>query len=373
VDKEKPMNWSWRLGKIAGIDLYVHFTFLILLGWIAISNFSETGSLAAAARGLAFILTLFAIVVLHELGHALAARKFGIATRDITLLPIGGVARLEKMPDKPVQELVVALAGPAVNLVLALLLYVWLKFGPGLQPTHQALQVGGNFLDQLFWVNVSLAIFNLLPAFPMDGGRVLRALLALNMDYVRATRIAAWIGQTLAMVLGFFGLFSNPFLVLIAFFVWLGAAQESSAVQIRSALSGIPVSRAMITDFRTLAPGNTLSEAAGLVLAGFQQEFPIVEEDRLIGILTRNAIITGLAEQGENCLLGERMQTGFQSLAPDEMLETVFQRLQESPQQTWPVLRDGKLVGILNAENLGELLMIRESIQQASNRSSPKG
>lgn len=363
------MNWSWRLGKIAGIDLYVHFTFLILLGWVAISHYLQNGSVADAALGLGFILSLFAIVVLHELGHALAARYFGIQTRDITLLPIGGVARLEKMPDKPLQELVVALAGPLVNIVLAGLLFLWLQLGPGLQSIEQASQVGGSFRAQLFWVNVSLAAFNLLPAFPMDGGRVLRALLALRMDYVRATQIAASIGQSLALVLGFAGLFSNPFLVFIAFFVWLGAAEEASLVQIRSALSGIPVSRAMITEFRTLAPGDPLDLAASHVLAGFQQDFPVTENGQLVGILTRSALIAGLAEKGATATVGEKMQTDFQTLSPGEMLESVLPRLQESPLQALPVLRDGELVGILNAENLGELLMIREAIQRADKRS----
>lgn len=365
------MNWSWRLGKIAGIDVYVHFTFLILLGWVAISHYTSTGSIAAAAKGLVFILTLFGIVVLHELGHALAARKFGIPTRDITLLPIGGVARLEKMPEKPAQELIVALAGPAVNVALAILLYLLLQLGPGLQPTAEAVQVGGRFLDQLFWVNVSLAGFNLLPAFPMDGGRVLRALLALRMDYVKATQIAASIGQAIAMVFGFLGLFSNPFLVFIAFFVWLGAAQEASMVQLRSALSGIPVRHAMITDFQTLAPGDALTVAAKHVLAGFQQDFPVREAERLVGFLTRSRLIAGLAEKGEAGTVGELLQPNFATVSPDEMLETVLPRLQESPQQALAVVERGELVGLLTPENLGELLMIREAVQQAATRRRP--
>jgi predicted transcriptional regulator len=240
-----------------------------------------------------------------------------------------------------------------------------------LQPTQQAMQVGGNFLDQLFWVNVTLAVFNLLPAFPMDGGRVLRALLALRMDYVKATQIAASIGQAIAIVFGFLGLFSNPFLVFIAFFVWLGAAQEASMVQLRSALSGIPVSRAMITDFRTLAPEDSLTVAASHVLAGFQQDFPVQAQGKLVGILPRGHLIAGLADKGETATVGELMQSNFQTVEPGEMLEAVFQRLQESPQQALPVLKQGELVGLLTAENLGELLMIRDALQQASARRSP--
>src|SRR5207244_1426998 len=182
------MKWSWKVGSVAGIDLYVHATFFLLIAWVGITYWLAGGS-AAALDGIAFILALFAIVVLHELGHALTARRFGIPTRDITLLPIGGVARLDRMPQDPKQELLVALAGPAVNVVLAAILFVVLELGEGLAAYGQVVRVGGSFLDQLFWVNVSLAVFNLLPAFPMDGGRVLRGLLALRMDYLRATQI----------------------------------------------------------------------------------------------------------------------------------------------------------------------------------------
>ncbi len=226
------MGWSWRIGRIAGIDVYVHFTFLLLLAWVGIEHYLAHGDIGEAMGGLAFILALFGIVVLHELGHALTARRFGIRTRDIILLPIGGVARLERMPDDPRQELLVALAGPAVNVVLAAVIYVVLSFGQGLSPVGEAMRVGGGFLEQLFWVNVSLALFNLLPAFPMDGGRVLRALLSLRMERVRATEVAARIGQGLALLLAFLGLFSNPMLVFIGLFVWLGASEESSMVQV---------------------------------------------------------------------------------------------------------------------------------------------
>jgi len=225
------MSWSWRIGRIAGIDVYVHATFLLLLAWEALRHYQAHGDPAEALAGLVFVLVLFGIVVLHELGHALAARSYGIRTRDITLLPIGGVARLERVPREPGQELVVALAGPAVNVVLAAGIYLGLALGRGPSPYGESLRVGGGFLDRLFWVNVSLAVFNLLPAFPMDGGRVLRAVLALRLDYVRATRVAASVGQGLAFLFGILGLIYDPFLIFIALFVWLGAAEEASKVQ----------------------------------------------------------------------------------------------------------------------------------------------
>jgi Zn-dependent protease len=362
------MSWSWRIGRIAGIDMYMHFTFLILLGWVALAHYLHEGSLAHAVSGLVFILTLFGIVVLHELGHALAAKRYGIRTRDITLLPIGGVARLERMPEDPRQELVVALAGPAVNVVLAAALFLGLALGQGLTSFGEVVRVGGSFLDQLFWVNVSLAVFNLLPAFPMDGGRVLRALLAMRMDYVRATQAAATVGQGMALLFGFLGLFSNPFLLFIALFVWMGAAQEASMVQIRSALAGIPISRAMITDFHSLRPDDSLGRAVEHVLGGFQQDFPVVEDGRTVGVLTRADLIRGLAERGTEGRVGEVMQRQFETTDPLEMLENVLARLQTCDCHSLPVVRDHQLVGLVTAENLSELLMIREALRDAQKR-----
>src|SRR5687768_8976895 len=255
------MSWSWRIGRIAGIDVYMHFTFLILVAWFALSHYGANRDPMEALTGVLFILALFGIIVLHELGHALAARRYGIRTRDITLLPIGGVARLERIPEDPKQELVVAIAGPLVNVVLAAVIYLVLAVDIRLAELTNATRVGGDFLAQMFLVNVMLVFFNMLPAFPMDGGRVLRALLAMRMDYVRATQIAAGIGQAMAIAFAAWGLFapvfgspSNPFLLFIALFVWLGAAGEASMVQLRSALGGIPVMRAMITSFHTLRP-----------------------------------------------------------------------------------------------------------------------
>ncbi|MDW8366320.1 MAG: site-2 protease family protein, partial [Abditibacteriales bacterium] len=305
------MKWSWRIAQVAGIDIYMHATFLLLLGWVVLNHYLQGHSVALTVQGLLFILTLFGIVVLHELGHALTAKHFGIRTRDITLLPIGGVARLERMPEDPKQELLVALAGPAVNIVLAGGLLVVLVPVAGLAALSDVALVGGQFLVKLMWVNVALAVFNLLPAFPMDGGRVLRAVLAMKMDYVQATQIAASVGQVMAFLFGFIGLFYNPFLVFIALFVWMGAAEEAAMVQMKSSLSGIPISKAMITDFRTLSPHDSLARAVEHVLAGFQQDFPVVEEGRTVGVLTRADLLTALAQRGQETLVGEVMRRQF--------------------------------------------------------------
>jgi Zn-dependent protease len=304
-------------------------------------------------------------VVLHELGHALTARRYGIRTRDIILLPIGGVARLERMPDDPRQELVVALAGPAVNVVLAAIIYIGLALGRGLETVDEAARVGGGYWDRLYWVNVSLAVFNLIPAFPMDGGRVLRALLAMRMDYVRATQAAARVGQALALVFGFLGFFGNPFLILIALFVWLGASAEAGMTQVRSALDGIPIRRVMVTDFHVLHPDDRLSRAVEFLLGGFQQDFPVVEGDRLMGVLTRNDLTAALARYGPDVQVGNAMQKEFVTADPRDMLQSALERLQDCGCHTLPVVQDGRLVGLLTADHLAEVLMIREALHQS--------
>jgi Zn-dependent protease/predicted transcriptional regulator len=363
------MNWSWRIGRIAGIDVFIHFTFFLLLAWIAYRYYALRGSVADALGGVAFILALFGVVVLHELGHALAARRYGIATRDITLLPIGGVARLERMPDEPAQELVVALAGPAVNVVIAAAIFVVTVLGAELTPVTEATRVGGAFLSQMFWVNVALVVFNLLPAFPMDGGRVLRALLAMKMDYVRATQIAATVGQAMAILFFIGGLFGgNPMLMFIGLFVWLGAMQESSFTQMKSALSGIPVGRAMVTNFETLDANDPLARAIDHVIAGFQQDFPVVEDGRLVGVLRHNELAPSIAEHGTQVRVGDVMRRDITTVSPREMLEYVYERLQQDQCHTLPVVENGRLVGLLTCDNVTEVLMIREAMRTAQSR-----
>ncbi len=371
------MGWSWRLGRIVGIDVYVHFTFVILLAWIGVAHYLAHYSVAEAVGGLIFICTLFGIVVLHELGHALAARRFGIATRDITLLPIGGVARLERMPDDPLQELIVALAGPAVNVVLAAGLLVVLLLGQGIAPLENVMSVGGDFLSKLFVINVMLVVFNMLPAFPMDGGRVLRALLAIPLGYLRATQIAATIGQGMAALFALAGLFGipglsgfNPFLLFIALFVWVGAAQEASLAQIRSALGGIPVMHAMITDFRVLAPGDPLARATEFLMQGFQQDFPVLEGERVVGVLTLKELAAALGEHGPQAPVSTAMQSEFVTVGPRDMLHAAFLKLQECDCRTLPVVHDGRLLGLLTADNLAEVLLIHESLRGAGGPAS---
>lgn len=356
------MKWSWKIGRFAGISVYIHATFLLLVIFFGFSYWQQTRTLAGTLEGLAFLLALFLSVVLHEYGHALTARRYGIKTRDITLLPIGGVARLERMPDKPLQELWVALAGPAVNLVIAALLFIYLVVSNTFVSPAGLTLTGGPFVERLLSVNLILALFNMIPAFPMDGGRVLRALLALRLDYLRATQIAATVGQGMAFLFGLIGLFSNPMLLFIAFFVWIGAQQEASMVQVKSALAGIPVQKAMLTEFKALRPLDTLQQAADYILAGAQQDFPVLEEEQLVGILTRSDLLAALSRHSEASRVNAVMRRDFETVHPGDMLEAASNRLQACGCPVFPVVQDDRLVGLLTMENIGEFLMIQSAL-----------
>lgn len=353
------MKWSWKIARIAGISVFIHATFVMLLVWVALSGYFRTGKIDEAIAGLGFTLALFGVVVLHELGHALTARRFGIKTRDITLLPIGGVARLERMPEEPRQELLVALAGPAVNVALAVAIYAAARAAGAdiAAPTDLASSVP--LWTRLFWVNVVLAAFNLLPAFPMDGGRALRAVLAMRMDHVRATQIAARFGQAAALGMGLLGFFFNPFLMFVALFVWIGAAAEAGAVAAKSAMENLPVRAAMQTRFATLEPTDTLGDAARQLLAGSDVDFPVVLDGRVIGVLMRNDLVLGLASRGPEVPVGAVMQRRVQTVDPSEMLDKALERLESSACRVLPVVRNGALVGLVTPENVAELLMLR--------------
>jgi Zn-dependent protease/predicted transcriptional regulator len=361
------MKWSLKVGTFKGIPVYIHATFLLLILWVAISHWRQGNDFATTLNGIVFILLLFTFVVLHEFGHALMARKYNIITRDITLLPIGGLARLERMPDKPIEELWVALAGPAVNLVIAALLFIWLFVTAQFLPFQELTVTGGPMIERLMVVNLFLAGFNLLPAFPMDGGRVLRALLAMHKEYSRATQIAASIGQGMALIFGFMGFFGNPSLLFIAFFVWIGAAQEAQMAKVRYVLDGIPVRSAMITDYKVLHPDDTLKRAVDLILSGSQQDFPVTRNDTVVGILERKTRMTALAQFGPEALVGDVMVTQFQSIGASDMLQAAMSRLQNCDCHIMPVLSNNELAGLLTMENVGEFMMIHSALQYRRN------
>ena len=318
------MRWSVRIARLAGIDLKIHLTFLIFLAWIGFTYY-RFGGRDAALQGVLFIVLLFLCVLLHELGHALMARRFGIRTPDITLLPIGGVARLERIPDKPKQELLIAVAGPLVNVLIAMGLILFVNVRAQLSDLGDINTPRIGMTAKLASVNIFLALFNLIPAFPMDGGRILRALLAMRINHARATQIAANIGQALAFVFGLAGLFYNPLLLFIALFVYLGATQEAALAQLKDASAGLPVSEAMVTELEVLPSDASLDEAAEAVVRTAQHEFPVVDEaGRVLGILTRDNIIGALRTRTGDTAVSAIIQREVPAVRPDDHLDEAF-------------------------------------------------
>jgi Zn-dependent protease/CBS domain-containing protein len=356
------MRWSIKLFDVGGTAVRIHMTFFLLLAWIGAVHWARGGALAAV-DGVVFILLLFASVVLHEFGHVLAARRYGIKTPEITLLPIGGVASLERMPEKPSQEIIVALAGPLVTLLIAVVLMVVLGARFDLTQMAQLEQAQSTMTGRVAAANVALLLFNLIPAFPMDGGRVLRALLAIPMGYTRATRAAALIGQGLAVVFGFIGLFGNPLLVLVAVFVFLAASGEAGYVQAREYTRGFLARQSMITSFQSLSPLATADDAAALLLRTTQQEFPVIDGGgKLRGVLLRDALIAALQRTGGQTPVIEIMQREVPTVPENACVENIVRLLQRSGNRVVGVLDpQQRFVGYITADNLAELIMIESS------------
>lgn len=352
------MTWSFPIGRLFGSELRIHATFFLLLAFVALGAYSE-GGMQAALWNVLFVLALFACVVAHEFGHALTARRYGIKTPDITLLPIGGMARMERMPDVPRHEILVALAGPAVNVVIWAVLSV--AFGA---PTDvEALTaVGGGptvFLGQLAAVNLFLALFNLIPAFPMDGGRVLRAVLAMNTDRVRATRAAANAGQIVAFGLGLWGLSTgNVILILIAIFVFFAGQMEANDVAAHAVARGMKARDAMITSFESLRPEDTMNVAAQVLIRTTQHEFPVLDADgRLAGFLTRTTLFRAIAEGNGAHPVSEAMEH-VPSVLLGSPLEDALTALNSAPAVA-VTARQGQVMGYITPENVGELMVVR--------------
>ena len=356
------MKWVYTVARIAGTDVKVHLTFVLFLGWWAVMGYQEGGVNGAVSAAL-LLLALFACILLHEFGHILMARRFGVRTPDVILLPIGGVARLERIPDEPRQELLIALAGPAVTAVLALIFYLLLRFTGGDADVGELNPIAP-FLSQLLVTNVWLLLFNLIPAFPMDGGRVLRALLASRMGLVRGTRVAATLGQTLALAGGLYGITAQrPFLVLIAFFVFLGASAEAEAVETRAAGDGLQVSQMMVTEFRTIPVYATLSDAVDLLLSGEQREFPVVDNNgRIEGLLTRDNLIRGLSKLGPGAPVTQAMTQEVPVVSPTLGFQDALARLRSSKLPALPVVDPaGGLIGLLTSDNITDLLLVQRA------------
>jgi Zn-dependent protease/CBS domain-containing protein len=364
------MGWSFPIGSVLGTHIRVHVTFFLLLAWIGGSAWIVGGA-QAALESVVFILLLFACVVLHELGHVLAARRYGVRTPDITLLPIGGVARLERIPEKPSQEFVIAIAGPLVNVVIAAVLL--LALGGILPASSLDLDNPGvSLVARLAAANIFLVVFNLIPAFPMDGGRMLRAGLAHWLGYARGTRIAATIGQVLAFGFGFLGLFGNPLLLFIALFVYLGATAEAHAAQMREVSRGLLTRDAMVSRFESLTPASRVEDAVVQLLSTSQHEFPVVDgAGKMRGLLTRDDIIRALRERGADAPVLEVMRTDIPIVSDTQSLRDAMTEIQQNKAAVAVVDAQGRLTGLITPENIGELMIVMSADRSGRWGASP--
>jgi stage IV sporulation protein FB len=360
------MRWSLNIGTITGTAVRVHITFLLFLGWIFVAEYASGGP-AEAWTGLLFMVLLFTCVLAHEFGHIFTARAFGVSTPDVTLLPIGGVARLERIPEAPRQEFLIAIAGPAVNVVIALgLMAAGAHLDGGALASVDNAHI--SMIDRLANVNLFLAVFNMIPAFPMDGGRVLRALLASRMGYTRATEVAAAIGQGVAFLLGFIGLLWNPLLIFIAIFVYLAASSEAHVVALRAMARGVPVTNAMMTQFAKLTPQAHVDEAVQTLLRTSQSEFPVVDDaGKPVGLLGRGDLIRALKQLGPDARVADVMTTKVPTVGHRRCLDEALRLLQEKSAPAVAVVgADGALVGLVTPETVGEMLMLHQAMPQGA-------
>jgi Zn-dependent protease/CBS domain-containing protein len=351
------MPGTLSVGTFFGIPLRFHFTFVLLFAFLI--TISVAGAQTWVGNTL-FIAALFASVFLHELGHALVSRRYGIRTLEIVMFPIGGIARLEKNPGIR-EEFWIAIAGPAVNFVLAGALFAYLSFTAQWVPiANIAEPTDFNMLQRIAVGNLVLGLFNLLPALPMDGGRILRSLLARYRPEAQATQLAARIGTGMAVLMGLYGLITfNVFLLFIAFFVYLGASQERAMSIGKSVMQGVPASAAMITEFRTLNHGDTLRDAADALLASAQQDFPVVLGSQVIGLLGRSSLLRALAQDGPDAYISAHMDRDFLRIHPDADLAEAMPLVAQSGSAAL-IMRDDDLLGLLTTENLTEYIVLRQ-------------
>lgn len=357
------MGGSFKLLTVWGIDIKVHVTFPLILIWAAIQfGYLAGNGMAGGVFGIIVITLLFVIVTLHELGHSYAALRYGVPVEQIVLLPLGGVAQLKNIPEKPWQEFVIAIAGPAVNFAIALVLYLFARlFNLQISSLDTLLN---NFtsvtfnavFSYLFVYNLFLGLFNLIPAFPMDGGRILRAFLATRLDYVRATAVSAAIGRAIALLFGLYGFLGGGFsLILIAFFVYIGAGQEREAVTTRSVLRGLTVGQAFSRQTQTLRPDDVVQTAVNLTLSSHQANYPVCDGDQLVGLLTYPQLLQALHESGPETAVSAAMLTDLPILSPTSDLIDAQQLLRDNQLTALPVMENGRFVGLLTTSDIGEI------------------
>lgn len=362
------MKRAFTIGKLLGVKISMHWTFLLLILFVAFSAWSNGGGAQAVGWNIAYVLTIFFCVVLHELGHIQMGRRFGVNTKTITLLPIGGMANMESIPKKPKEELLVAIAGPLVNVGIAILLYPFIGDLSSYLQTQQETQnaawniSAGNFVVNLFLVNVALVVFNLIPAFPMDGGRMLRAVLAMRMSRLKATQLASRTGQIMAVLFFFLGLLYNPILALVGIFVFFGARGENNMVQQDELLSGFRVKDVMSEDFEAVESTDSIDKAKDKFIATCDDVLLVMENGAPKGIVRRNEVITTIKERGEDIMISEITQSDYDALQSSDPLVNIVGKIRENGQSTFPVTENGHIAGIISLDHLQRFLSIRSEL-----------
>jgi Zn-dependent protease len=360
------MKWSFKIGRIFHIDLRIHITFFLIVGWAAYFFWVNSGRAAGAHYGAVLIQLLFACVVIHELSHSRMAQHYGAEVVSITLLPIGGLSLLKKMPSDPRKEMWVSLVGPASNLVIAAFLALVLAFIPvrrGVAAVDLVYDISlQGAVTYLLIVNVMLALFNLLPAFPLDGGRVLRSILAQRMSYVRATRMAVLAGQAFAFILGIAGILLGAWIwILVAIFIYMGAEQEGSQAEMKTVLSRLKVSDAITGQVKVLSPQQSLGDVVSFALHSYQEDFPVVENGKLVGVLTRAGLLKGLGSEGPDGSVAAAMERSFPVVAAGAVFSEVYEKMNQTRIKAVPVVEDGRLLGMVTLEHLSEVFMLLSS------------
>jgi Zn-dependent protease len=361
------MRWTLNIGRLFGVKILIHWTFFLLLIWIVLAEYFGGSSTETILLTIVYILAIFLCVVLHEMGHITMARQYGINTRKITLLPIGGVASLEKIPENPKQELMVAIAGPLVNVAIALVLLPFLgdlrQYVPQSAGEESAtLLTPDNFWFSLFAINLILVVFNLIPAFPMDGGRMFRALLAMRIDRLKATAIASSIGQIIAVGFFFAGLMFNPLLLLIGVFVFFGARGEHYMVQQNELMRGHTVSEAMSTDFHVFEAEDKLSDIQEHLISYCDDLFVVRTAHDIAGIVTRKEILKALQQDEKDKRVGALLQTQYDSIQYSDKLSEVLTKIRQQGQSSFPVFDGVELKGIISLDSIQRFLSIQGSL-----------
>ncbi|MBQ0734749.1 site-2 protease family protein [Aquimarina celericrescens] len=360
------MKGVLNLGKLFNVNIEIHWTFIFILAWVIFLELKSGGTIENALMSTVFILLLFVCVVCHEFGHILTARKFGVTTKKITLLPIGGVASMETIPENPKEELLISLAGPAVNILIALGLSLFINISIFLDQNPTQIEetlshvTPQNLLIYLFSANIALAIFNFIPAFPMDGGRVLRAILAMKMDRVTATNIASGIGQFVALIFVFVGILYNPFLIVIALFIFFGAYGENKMVRQLALLKGHKVQEAMLTNISILKPDDTIEDVIELLLSGTEKSFVVTENSKIVGILYHKDIIKN--SKNKSLSIRDIMSKSFKTIHTDSDLKEIFKLINTEKRDFFAVIDDDTLVGAIDLSNLSEFMLIQSNL-----------